>query len=485
MSTDHATAATEVGYRQEICSSCNAPVVSANCSCPTCQPAKKAPAKKPNPCATSHKNIFYLNDFSYLKDPCYSGCCLGDGLKLMPVGPCGEYGTLDVGGQLRFRYHHEKGMGQNPGLTRFQQNSNDFLLSRMRLYSDWKVNDCVRFYAEGIYAGVTGPNDYIPRAIDENYGDLNNLFVDLKMTDSTTVRLGRQELQYGGQRLVSPLDWANTRRKFEGINILHRQGDWATDVFYTNFVPVDANDFDEADYDQSFYGMYTTYSGLENASLDVYYLGYDHQANGAPITTDFSLHTFGARLNGSLDDWLYEVEGGPQFGRQSGLGLDHTAGFFTAGIGRKIKQAPWNTTLWVYYDYASGNNIGGDFNRFNQLFPLAHKYLGFNDAVARSNIESPNVLLTMKPTDKLSLLLWYYHFMSNQDTDIVPSIGGTPAQSTTSKDFGDELDLIATYSISPRSQILFGWSHLWAGNKIITANRSDEDFFYTEFTLNF
>jgi len=81
------------------------------------------PAKPPvNPCTTSHKSVFYDNDFSYLEDPDYHGHCLGDCWKLMPVGNCGQYGTLDVGGQTRLRYHHEVGMGQDvsgPGVLRF------------------------------------------------------------------------------------------------------------------------------------------------------------------------------------------------------------------------------------------------------------------------------------------------------------------------------------------------------------------------------
>ena len=67
--------------------------------------------------------------------------------------------------------------------------------------------------------------------------------------------------------------------------------------------------------------------------------------------------------------------------------------------------------------------------------------------------------------------------MANQDTDIVPGVGATPAQSTASKDLGDELDVIATYQLSPRTQLLMGWSHFWAGNKITPANRQDADFF--------
>ena len=98
-----------------------------------------------SPCATSHKDVFYNNDFSYLKDPCYHGHCLGDCLKLMPLGADARWGTLDIGGQLRLRYHHERGMGQQAGTTRFDPTTNDFLLSRVRLYSNWQVSDCVRF----------------------------------------------------------------------------------------------------------------------------------------------------------------------------------------------------------------------------------------------------------------------------------------------------------------------------------------------------
>jgi hypothetical protein len=452
------------------------------CGCAKCV-AKRAAAK--NPCADSHKGVYYANDFSYLLDPAYSGCCLGDGLKLMPVGQCGQWGTLDVGGQLRLRQHREIGMGQEPGATRFQDTENDFMLTRLRLYGDWKITDNVRFYAEGIFAGLTAEDDYVPRPIDENYGDFLNLFVDLNATDTLTVRVGRQELLYGVQRTVSPLDWGNTRRTFEGIKVMHKRDDWAVDGFFTNLVAVDADDFDEADYDQRFYGMYGVYSGIENSTVDVYYLGYDDDRGLAPIESDFSLHTIGMRLSGSHCDWLYELEGAPQFGRQSGLGLDHMGGFATAGLGRKLDMK-WKPTIWFYYDYASGNNVGGDFNRFNQLFPLAHKYLGFIDATQRSNIESPNILLTMAPHEKVELLFWYYHLMANQDTDIVPAIGGTPIQNPNSKDWGDEIDITVKYNFGPRSNILFGYSHFWAGNKIAPPGGAfDADFYYTQWELNF
>lgn len=442
--------------------------------------------QKPNPAATSHKGVFYANDFSYLNDPNYTGHALGDSFKLMPVAG-GDFGTLDLGGQLRGRYHHEQGMGQAatpPGLVRFEPNYQDFYLTRLRLYANWKASDSVRVFCEGILADVTDDHHtYVPRPIDRNFGDFLNLFADLTLVEGATARVGRQELLYGAERLISPLDWANTRRTFDGARLLLREGDWSGDVFYTYVVPVIPNRLDESDYKQAFYGWYNTVVVSENLSVDAYYIGYDNRHTGAG--NDFSIHTTGIRLFGSLtDDWLFEMEGGPQFGRQSGLGLNQEAMFCTGGIGRKLgDMLPWTPTLWCYYDYASGNAGGGDYNQFNPLFPLGHKYFGFIDAVQRSNIESPNMLLTMAPTDKVSLLVWYWHFMANQAGAIVPSIGGTPPQSLASKDLGDELDLIAKYAFGPRANALIGYSHFWRGNKILAP--VDADFTYVQWELNF
>lgn len=442
-----------------------------------------------NPCAESHKNVFYLNNFSYLKDPAYHGDCFGDRLKLMPLGIARDWGTLDVGGQYRAQYKHEIGMGNavsGPGSLRFEDTEFDLFLNRMRVYGNWRIDDGSRIYVEGIYADTTTDGgEYRPRFTDDNFGDLLNCFAEHSVADGMwTARVGRQELLFGAQRLISPLDWANTRRTFEGSMLLYEDGPWSIDTFYTAYVPPRANEFDKADWQQQFYGSYAVYTASPNNTLDLYYIGYDNRRPGE-IVSDFSLHTFGSRFFRTFENnWMFETEGGVQLGRQSGLDKDQRAGFATVGVGRKAPEHQWRPELWTYFDYASGNDGGDDFTRFNQLFPLGHKYFGFIDAVARSNIQSPNVLLTAKPPETdWELLCWYWYFRADQRGDIVPALGATELQSLDSRFLGQEVDLIAKYVIGPRSNILFGYSHFWRGDKILAPK--DADFAYSQWEVNF
>ena len=57
------------------------------------------------------------------------------------------------------------------------------------------------------------------RASDVDTVDIWNTFVEMRFEPGAyevEVRAGRQELLFGGQRLVSPINWSNTRRIFDG-----------------------------------------------------------------------------------------------------------------------------------------------------------------------------------------------------------------------------------------------------------------------------
>ncbi len=433
--------------------------------------------------ANAHKPVFYDNDFSYLCDPDYCGWQLGDAFKRRCLAGAGWY---DMGGEYRMRYQGERNF-RGLGLTGIDD---DFLLNRTRLYGDFHFGPDIRVFAEMIDAESNYEN-FPLRAIEVNRTDMLNLFVDAVLIrngdDAITARVGRQELLYGAQRLISPLDWANTRRTFDGIRILGKGKDYSIDGFWTHPVRPDPDTFDAPDRDQEFMGVYSSFTGEPNVVTDLYALRY---LNGAGAN-DFEINTTGLRRQGSRGELLWEVEGAYQFGENTD-GSDKAAGMVTMGLGRKFAASPWTPTLWAYYDFASGDSDLGAGNGFNQLFPLAHKYFGFMDLFGRSNIEDINLLLTVSPGKKLTFLAWYHNLFLATASDTPYSVVMTPfnpGNEPGSTHLGQEIDLLATYNVSARQQLLLGYSHFFSGAYYSTTAgvpfAGDADFFYSQWLIAF
>jgi hypothetical protein len=168
----------------------------------------------------------------------------------------------------------------------------------------------------------------------------------------------------------------------------------------------------------------------------------------------------------------------------------------TTGFGRKFPDLAVTPELWFYYDYASGNRSpdAGSFNRFNQLFPLGHKYFGYMDAVARQNILSPNAFLKFYWGKRANLLFWYYNFNLASARDGLFTAGGALERidptGRAGRYVGNELDIVLNLIVNPNADWQFGLAHLWAGPFIqrtaaTPAQAQDANFFYTQFVFRF
>ena len=457
----------------------------AECNCPACQAKKAADLKKA--VAGAYAPLFYNNNFAYLNNPKYDDWHHGEALKQIPIGDCW---MLDLGGQYRARYHSEHNMrNASPTSLGLTGLSDDFLLHRTRLYANAKYSDWFRFYGEYIDAESNYEN-HVPRLIEVNRSDILNLFADARVLDGDSgdlwFRAGRQELLYGSERLISPLDWANTRRTFDGYKFFWQGQDWNVDFFYTRPVIVDPRNFDKPNYDQEFFGAWGTYKAVQNQTYDLFAIQY----NNAAGVNNYQFTTLGGRWLGSQDSWLWELEGGTQFGENTN-GSNHQAAFTTGGVGYKWADHCWQPQIWAYYDWASGGNVQGAGNGFNHLFPLSHKYLGFMDLFGRSNIQSPNVQLTVQPRQKLKLLAWYYYLFLDTRADTPYNVNMTPfAPGITpgSRDLGHELDLLATINLNARMDLLLGYSQFWSGAYYNTPGlpfNGNANFFYMQYHWNF
>lgn len=431
--------------------------------------------------AEAHKTLFYENRFNYLDDCCQEGSFLGDSLKRLQAT---SWATLDIGGEYRLRHHSERNH-RGVGLT---GQDDDFLLHRTRIYANLELGEVARIYAE-MNDALSTNETYLPRPQEEDRTELQNLFIDVPLlgfrSDGLAARLGRQELLYGAGRLVSPLDWANSRRTFEGYKLFCQGPLWTVDAFWARPIYPNPDAFDTPDQSQQFMGLYLVRQLGAQAVLEGYYL---RLVEEDVEPGDFDFHTLGLRSQQEYNGWLGELEAAVQFGSYGAI--EHTAGMYTIGVGRRFCCLPGAPIFWVYYDWASGDRTLG--NGFHHLMPDSHQYLGWMDLFGRRNIEDLNFHLLVHPhRDWTVRLAWHiFHRQNPLDVpygvDMMPLVGSPGG----SGDYGQELDVVLQWAIRPRAEMSFGYSRFFAGeffrsNPSPAPYQDDADFFYTQLILRF
>lgn len=454
-------------------------------------PQESAPAPRQDP----YKGVFYDNDFSQLRRPGAQRSEYYELLKGLPLG--GEW-FLDIGGEFRHQFKNENRRSLLTG--QFSDPRTDaFDLWRTRVYGNLTAGEWFRAYAEFIDA-YSAHEDLVPLNIDENRTDILNLFGEAKLPfqsgDSNwRLRVGRQELLEGSQRLVSPLDWGNTRRTFEGAKLLSKGKRWDHSIFWTRPVITDDVRFDQADQSQWFGGISSTYKCFEHQKFNPYFLILREEdlIPGQPLVSggrigsgqvDSRVYTAGMEITGELDNWLWNLEGAYQFGDYGDL--DISAGMLAAGLGHRFSSVTWKPTFWVWYDYASGDEDPNDgtIGSFNQLFPLAHKYLGYVDLVGRTNIHDVNFQFFLNPHERLQLMAWFHMFWLAERTDglynAADVISFRDPTGASGREVGQELDLTATWKVRPGVAFEVGYCHFFSGDFI--RRQGGQDFAYLLYT---
>src|SRR5439155_5632725 len=263
--------------------------------------------------------VRWNEDYSYLKDS--PAADLFDPIKYIPLNDGGDW-YLSLGGQARKRYEYFNNNNFGAGA----QDDDGYWLTRLFLHADLNAGENFRVFVQGKSAmedGRTGG----PRASDADEIDIQQAFADLRLPldgkDSFTLRAGRQDLLYGAQRLISPLDWSNVRRTFEGVKGLLVLGPQTPDVFCVRPVIVDKEQLNDGDGNSSFAGVYDTIAlpqVIANAGtkLELYGLLLTQTPAGA-LKVDTDTYTVGTRLSSNPKPFDFDVELDYQFG-QAGAG---------------------------------------------------------------------------------------------------------------------------------------------------------------------
>lgn len=441
---------------------------------------------------TKRLHRFSLCGFIILAAMSYCGYAEAEGIK--PISdyvpePWNEKLRIDVETRYRFEYR------DNFDFNDAKDDEDGFHLLRTRINIDFEPLDYIRTYIELQDSRIWG-SKFKDKSPYKDSIDLRQAYIDIKrlLGDALTLRVGRQELIYGDERVLGAFNWSNVARSFDAIKLILNYKDLNIDGFFARRVIIDTNEFNEWDDDDDLYGLYTTYKGIEKHTLDLYYLLRDTDKNIAfgPNVGSGKLteSTVGYRIVGKeLWGFDYELEPIFQFGD---FGSEDIEAFALVAILGYTFDIPWSPRIGFEWDHGSGDKDrnDGERNTFDNLFPTNHSKYGYMDRASLQNLNDFRIILSVTPLKKL-YLEGNIHFINVDDTsDSLYDSGGkalrTAANSGGSNFVGTELDFLLTYALHKNLKILAGYSHFFAGKYLDETGSGDNGkFVYAQATLSF
>ncbi|MFQ5353510.1 MAG: alginate export family protein [Thermodesulfobacteriota bacterium] len=447
--------------------------------------------------------------------------------------------TFSFDGQYRARGEYRG----NPGFVDSAESSGVLQRVRLTTNADITSDTSVKITLQDSAAwGMFDPMGRGGPALTDvggNHLDLHEAFVKVNNVfgQPVSLKIGRQELVYGDQRLIGAFGWNNNGRSFDAIKANWANSAVSVDAFASK-ISESTGSFGTnctggcgGDGDQDFYGIYATIKSIPHNTLDAYVL-YLRDGSGATAfgqTTlgntaitgtpekASNLYTYGVRLKGNYSGVDYTLELPFQSGSvdtntsavsaSAGTGTSYDIGSwaFAAKAGYTLPTA-MKIRLGAEYVTAQGDDDGGaggdtDVETFFNLFPTNHGHMGIMDQQGWRNVDAWALNATGQVTSKLKLYLAFWNFELNEEKDAWygaaqwnnPGAGIRAASSTnTESDVGTELDFVATYKYNSALTAQLGLARFFTGKFLeqagrvnSTGNVDDMDFAYLQLIANF
>ncbi len=442
----------------------------------------------------------------------------------------------DLGGDLRLRFQATEGYGiaGTAGSVDFRDHgadvSNEAFFSKLKLhagYSDkwWgafiEARSSVALSDERkafVAATPALPDTYTRRGNGPEHDpiDLHQLYVMLGNHKEfpVSLKVGRQELSYGEERLVGAFAWNNIGRVFDAAKVRWQNEWFAAEAFSGWVVIPDSQSFNEPNTQDTFSGVDLISLKIPKTILEGYFFARNVTRKAAnydespqfPQPTARDIYTVGGRLKnklGEIGNFDYTIEGAYQFGdwagTYTGKRLRQDAFMFVAQGGYTFADLWATPRLGLEYSMGSGdeNSKDGKHGTFENLFPTNHKFYGYMDFASLQNLQDLRAILTLKPTTRSVVSIEGHGLWLADANDTFYNVGGAPR--TTGgygihQKYGDfvgtEIDVIAGYALTRHAQVEVGYGHFFTGSYVDKSlagigGSKDANWVYAQTSLKF
>jgi hypothetical protein len=230
-------------------------------------------------------------------------------IKNIPLSATNPYTNLSIGGEIREQlrmYQHVNYGDVDSGV-----NDNDvYLLQRYLLHADLHLGRHLRFFGQLNSNHATAKNTVAH--IDRDVIGVLQAFADINTWGRIPMRLrmGRQELSYGVERILGTRDGANVRQSFDGLRYTLTFKKSVADFFVVYPMYYDFGYFDNSTNKDI-----VIYSGLWSipvnrfGTLELYFIGNDRKmAYCRNDSAKENRQSFGIRLNKYSGIFYYDAE---------------------------------------------------------------------------------------------------------------------------------------------------------------------------------
>jgi len=395
-------------------------------------------------------------------------------LKNMRAGPV----IFDFGGQARMRYEHDDGFtlkGYEPG------GRDRLLLERVRL-------DLAARFKEGprLFLQLQDSHAFLTRFKDTDFPvsspiqdtlDIRQLYVEWLRIGGSPIglRVGRQQISYGDQRVFGPGNWGNTGRFAWDAAMLKIDTRWFwTDAWVGKYLLYKTDVWPDRDIDHFLtFVAYTHVKGLP-FRLDLFYvLKRDDSGKivGESGLGNLLSHTMGLQAEGHLFGVL---DASATFAAQLGrYGHDTLRAVGASGkLGLTLPVA-WKPRLGGQFTWGSGdsNPTDGVHGTFDGVYGGRDIFFyGYLNLFFWANLRDAEIDLSLEPRRALAFYLEYHHFRLDQATDAWYTTGlNAYRRDSTGRSgtgLGDEIDSRVVWTLWNHLELMGGYGRFFPGSYV-------------------
>jgi hypothetical protein len=372
---------------------------------------------------------------------------------------------LTFGGQYRARFEGYTGGGYSPNAT------DAYMLSQLQLNLSIHPVSWFKIFAQGMDARVFAKSPALPPY--QNTWDIRQAYVEIGDPENKIfgLRVGRQELNFGDQRLIGASPWTNVGRVFDAVRGTIRYDGYRLDMFASSVVNPVTGTWDHHLQGNNLHGLY---GGIEklipNATLEPYVLWrlQPRVKNEAGVVANMDEKVLGTRLIGKLPAGFdYGTEMVREFGSVGSDQIKAWAGHWV--VGDTFNAVKFTPRVFAEFNYASGDKNPKDGARgtFDQLYPSGHDKYGLADQVGWRNIKDARAGVEAKLVRNLAATVEYNNWYLASATDSLYVAAGTAAfrsiTGAAGTHVGQEIDITGTWTIIKPLVAGAGFGHIIPG----------------------